>query len=250
MRVILPILLVLILASCSGTSDEYTERTILQSEEGFKYVSRSYPDKELDSIWKYDLNGNLVSLYTGDSLGQCFGWTSGYRKTGELHYFGECYKSNAIGQWLFFTKSGELDFLNFYSDGDLYQRWILDSGDTSKWVYPIIIVEPPTAYVFDTVSVKVDYILDGIDTTNWDFYLQFDFVERNRFEGASPLPYEQFIEKYEGQPINRKFEFLMPEEMVLYGQTMAVHRKSGDTIFHPEIENRFLTILDSTSVEF
>lgn len=234
---------------CTNPKFEYSEMTFVKTATNDSFVVRSYDHLDLDSVWRYSLNEELVASYTAYGKDGCDGKVEIRWFSGELRGYGNCVDGRYDGMWKFYKKSGELHFLNFYSRDLFYQRWILDSGDTSKWLYPIIKVEPMTAYVFDTVSVIVDYIFEGIDTTNWDFYVLFDFVERNRFEDASPLPYEQYVMKYEGQPIIKKLGFIVPGEMVLYGQTMAVNRISSDTIFHPEIVNRFLTILDSTSVE-
>ena len=234
---------------CTDSKVDYSERLIHVEEEGYKYISRSYPDKKLDSIWRYHIDGHLVSVYTGDSLGRCFGWTSGYRPSGELHYIGQCWWGKSEGRWNFYDKSGELIFINLYSNDHLYQRLFPESGDTTKWLYPIIEIEPRLAYVFDTIYVRVDYILDGIDTTDWDYYLHFDFIERDRFDSQDSLPYEDNIEKYEGEQIETKIRSISPGQYVMYGYTLAVNRETGDSIYHLDIMEQYLTILDSTSLK-
>jgi|GEM_PF-2315548 len=250
MKILILLFFVSIILSCTSKTPKYNERIIHKPEEGFKYISRNYPEKELDSIWKYDLKGNIVRIYTGDSLGRCIGWTSGYRQSGELHYIGNCNGKKATGEWHFFNKSGNIDFINFYSlEGYLYQRWFLENSDTSKKLYPKISIEPRTAHVHDTIYVTVDYILDGIDTTGWDYYLFYDFIEREKYETQSSLPYEEYINKYEGKPLESRFEFIVPGEVTMYGYTLAIHRETGDSVYHLDIMEEYLTILDTTSTE-
>ena len=234
---------------CVDSKMNYSERIIHSNGEEYKYISRSYPDKKLDSIWKYHIDGHLVSVYTGDSLGRCFGWVSGYRQTGELHYNGQCWWGKSEGRWTFYDKSGELIFINLYSNGHLYQRKFPESRDTAKWLYPIIEIEPQVAHVFDTIYVRADYILDGIDTTGWDYYLHFDFIEMERFDNRDTLPYEEIIEKYMGEQIEKRIKVTMPGEYVMYGYTLAVNRETGDSTYHLDIMDKFLTIIDTTSVE-
>lgn len=249
MRVYFFLVQILILMGCWNSDQEYSERTFIHPDNNHKYIIRSYPDLELDSIWRHHTNGELVTIYTADSIGRCIGRTTVLYSTGELYSEGICNQGFAEGEWYFYKKSGDVDFINFYSKGVHYQRWIMESGDTTKWLYPIIEIEPRTGYIYDTINVHVDYILEGIDTTDWDYYLHFDFIEREKYESQSSLPYEAHIEKYEGNQIEGKFEFLVPGEMVMYGYTLAINRETGDSIYHLEIMEQYLTIMDSTSVE-
>jgi len=249
MRIYFWVCLVLILMGCLNAEQEYSERIFYHPENNHKYIIRSYPDLELDSIWRYHSDDDLLTIYTADSLGRCIGPTTVLFSSGELYSEGVCVDGFAEGKWYFYKKSGELDFINFYSKGIHYQRWFLEEGDTTKRVYPIIDIKPNTAYVFDTILVQADYILEGLDTNNWDYYLHFDFIERDKYEAQNSLPYEKFIEKYEGNPIEEKFEFLVPGEIAMYGYTLAINRETGDSIIHLEIMDEYFTILDTTSTE-
>ena len=244
--------LIFIQCGCTDSQRDYSERVILKEEEGYKYISRSYPNKKLDSIWEYDLDGQLKRVYTGDSLLNCYGGISGFRPSGDLHYTCHCLRNVLVENCVFYDKSGEIFFIDLYSSGHLYQRLIPESGDTAKWLIPIIEIEPRLAYVHDTIYVRADYILDGIDTTGWDYFLHFDFIGREKIENKSPIPsvpYEKFIEKYDNEQIEVKFGFLVPGEYVMYGYTLAINRETGDSVSHIGISDEFLTVLDSTSVE-
>ena len=243
------IILVVILASCTNSQPEYSEDTFTISDTNDSFVVRSYPHLDMDSVWRYSIDEQIVAIYTSDSTGNCKGRAELRFFTGELHGYGKCVDGFYDGMWKFYRKTGELHFINVYSMGFLCQRWVVKEGDTSKWLYPIISIEPRTAYINDTIFVRVDYNLNGIDTTGWDFFLHYDFTKREKFDSQESLPYEEFTERYDGKPIEVRFAFPQPGKIAMYGYTLAINRVTGDTIMHMEIMDQFFTILDSTSVE-
>lgn len=250
MNILRLLIIILIFIGCGKNSNDFIESYKTDVDPDYNYLVRSYPDKELDSIWKYTKEGVLVSIYAGDSLGRCLGPQKVFYPNGEIYYTGKCESNLHIGKWYFYRKSGSLHFINFYTErGELYQRWFPNNGDTTKMVYPIIELDPLVATTFDTVFLKVNYKLDYIDTTGWDYFLVYDFVEKERFEKGGSLPFEEFFEKYEGQKIEGRFEFMVPGEIAMYGYTLAVNRETGDSIFHLEIRDQFLTIVDTVSQE-
>ncbi len=240
---------ILLQLSCTSPQPEYSEETLIRVGTNDSFIIRSYPHLELDYIWKYSLNDEILSIYTRDSLKGCTGTMRWKHFSGELYAYGDCINQFFDGKWKYFRKSGELDFINFYTKGALYQRWFLEEGDTVKRLFPKISIEPRTAYLHDTIYVRADYILDGIDTSGWDYYLHYDFIEREKYESQSSLPYEQYIIKYEGEPIESKYEFIVPVEVAMYGYTLAINRETGDSVIHLEIMEEYLTILDTTSTE-
>lgn len=234
---------------CSDrVSDEtYREKIIEES----KYIFKSCPDKELDSVWKFDKTENLVSIFTADSTGLCKGTISGFHRGGQLKYTGTCQYHKKIGKWYFFKESGDLDFINYYTeDGDLYQKWFIREGDTIKHLYPIIFLEPKFAHVNEEVYLRVNYIFSGIDTSGWDYFLVHDFIEREIFDSQQGLPYERYVNKLDGDELSIKIKFLTPEEIALIGYTLAIHRETRDSIYYLDILEQYLTIIDTSSLEF
>jgi hypothetical protein len=250
MSLIRVICLSALLIGCGNSEHEsnenYREKIIGDS----KYIYQSYSDSELDSIWKFDMNGNLESVFTGDSTGKCLGTISGFYTTGELKFTGYCNHHDKIGQWYFFKNSGDLNFINYYTDnGELYQRWFIQEGDTSKKLFPIIDLEPRVAHVNEEIHLRVNYKFDGIDTTGWDYFFVHDFIEKEDYDPDQILPKERFRDPYNGEVLSIKLEFLAPDELAMFGYTLAVNRETGDSIFHLEIRDQFLTIVDTISQE-
>jgi len=250
MRIGLIILVFFLLKlGCTNPQVEYSEETFLRVGTNDSFVVRSYEHLDLDSVWRYSLDEEIVAIYTSEGTADCEGRAELRFFTGELHGYGKCVDGYYDGKWKFYRKTGELHFMNVYSMGFLCQRWVVEEGDTSKWIYPKISIEPGTAYVYDTINVTVDYILDGIDTTGWDYYLHYDFTKREKFDNEGILPYEAFTERYEGDPIEVKFAFPKPGEIAMYGYTLAINRETGDSVIHMEIRDQYLSILDTTSTE-
>lgn len=203
----------------------------------------------MDSIWRYQTDEKILTIYTGDSLLGCFGQVKLYYYSGEVHSTGKCINGFPEGIWKFYTKSGNLFRKDFLKKGVTYQKWWLNNGDTVKQVAPIIEISPQMLYILDTFKFKANYYFEGIDTTSWDYYLVFDFMRKEKFINAESLPYENHIKKYQGETIVHRSRFYEPADAVLYGYTLGIHRETGDSIFHLEIKNHFFTIKDTTSVE-
>lgn len=236
--------------SCSSKEVEYSERTFISPSTKDSFVIRSYPHLELDSIWRYQRDEEIVTIYSGDSLLGCFGSVKLYFYSGELHGIGECIDGFPEGVWKFYRKSGDMLHKDFVEKGKTYQKWVPRNEETIKLVAPIIEIKPETLYILDTFTIRAKYNFEGIDTKNWDYYLIFDFMRKEKFLNADYLPYENHIKKYEGEAIIYRSRFYEPADAVLYGYTLGINRLTGDSIFHLEIENQFFTILDSTSIEF
>ncbi len=238
-----------LLVGC-GNPQEHTDHVREKIIDGNRYVYKSFEDKELDSIWKYDKDGNLESVFTGDSTGKCLGGISGFYPTGELKFTGYCKHLNTTGEWFFYKKSGELNFVNFYTEtGDMYQRWFMNNGDTLKLVYPIIEFDRRVANVEDSVSLRVSYNLDSLDTLGWTYYFVHDFIEIDKFTSDELLPEERFRYKIDGHEISMTLNFLTPDTLALYGYTLAVHQETGDTVNHLQIRDEFITILSPDGKE-
>jgi len=229
---------------------EYSEETFVRSSTNDSFIVRSYPDLEWDSIWRYSIDSEIVAIYTGESIENCVGTVELRFFSGELHGAGQCLDGYYHGMWKFYRKSGNLHSKGFFLNGKMYQRWYPFNGDTLKLVRPIIEVDPKTAFILDTVKIRVNYIFDGIDTSSWDYYLHFDFIALDKFKKQESLPYENYIEKFKGEEIKNNLGFMSPGDFALYGYTLAINRETGDSISHLGIETQYVTILDSTSVDF
>jgi len=118
------LILLLIFSCCSSNEVEYSERTFISPSTKDSFVIRSYPHKELDSIWRYQRDEEIVTIYTGDSLLGCFGPVRLYYFTGEKHGVGDCIDGYPEGIWKHYWESGELHFIDFYDKGVNYQRWV------------------------------------------------------------------------------------------------------------------------------
>jgi hypothetical protein len=234
---------------CTNPQVEYSENTFIRANTNDSFVIRSYSHLEFDSIWRYSLNEGLVGIYTGDSLRRCTGSVRMEYITGELYAVGECLNGFYTGKWKFYRKSGDLHFIDFFSKGFNFQRWFPVNDDTFKLVRPIIDIEPRVANVDELVDISATYNFDNIDTANWDYYLYFDFISKEKFINDESLPFENYMKKYEGKAIEQSIGFFESGEIAMYGYTLAINRETGDSITHLEIEDQFLKILDSTSVE-
>jgi len=121
-------------------------------------------------------------------------------------------------------------------------------GDTVKFLRPVVEIEPRITDTQEFVRITAKYNFNKIDTANWDYYLFYDFISKDRFLQKESLPFEQHKEKIEGNTIEKSIGFLEPGEIAMYGRTLGIHRETGDSIFHLEIKNQFLTVKDTTSV--
>ena len=250
MRIGLIILVFFLLKlGCTNPQVEYSEETFLRVGTNDSFVIRSYPHKELDSIWRYQRDEEVLTIYKGDSLLGCFGPVRLYYFTGEEHGIGECIDGYPDGPWKFYTKSGDLIYKSFSKKGNIFQKWLPSNGDTFKLIRPIIEIEPRVTNVDELVDITATYNFDGIDTADWDYYLYFDFISKENFLHDESLPFEQYKEKLEGNTIEQSIGFLESGEIAMYAYTLAINRQTGDSLIHLEIEGQFLTILDTTSTE-
>jgi len=234
---------------CKEEKIVFSEDIFIQPDSKDSFVIRSYPDLELDSVWRYQIDDKIVRVYTRDSLNRCIGPVNLYFFSGELHGYGTCIEGYFEGKWFFYNESGRLLSIKLFSKGKLYQRWFFPNNDTLKLVYPIIDIEPRTAFIHDTFKIRVNYIFDGIDTTGWDYYLHFDFINKDIYTDTIHLPRENFYRKYEGEEIKENLKIYFSGEHAMYGYTLAINRETGDSVYHYEITDQFFTTLDTTFIE-